>query len=509
MMSPLEQLHELRTFAGPRQTVGLSDAALRRLLPAHPLLAQAIDEAAQAHAALRTTPRDRADAPSWAALLAGDESELLHQVQADLVNFYAADAVNPYCPLAARGPWIVTSHGAVLHDSGGYGMLGFGHAPQEILDAMQAPVVMANVMTPSFSLARFTDALRAEIGHSRPGGCPFTGFVCMNSGSEAVTVAARISDLHARRLTEPGQRHEGKKIRFLGLRGGFHGRTDRPAQASSSSRSKYQAHLASFRDREFLVEVPPNDIQALRAVFAQADADNVFFEMMLMEPVMGEGNPGLGITRAFYDEARRLTREHGALLLVDSIQAGLRTHGVLSLVDYPGFADAEAPDMETWSKALNAAQYPLSVLGLSARAASLYTRGVYGNTMTGNPRALEVGTATLRQITPELRANVAARGRELVAALEGLRAEFPHLLTHIQGTGLLVSAEIHPAIPVVGDTGIETWCRKQGLGVIHGGENSLRFTPHFRIASDEVALMVDVLREALRAFAPAVPAAAK
>ena len=47
-----------------------------------------------------------------------------------IVNFYPEDAVNPYVALAARGPWIVTSKGAVLHDSGGYGMLGLGHAPE-------------------------------------------------------------------------------------------------------------------------------------------------------------------------------------------------------------------------------------------------------------------------------------------------------------------------------------------------------------------------------------------
>jgi acetylornithine/succinyldiaminopimelate/putrescine aminotransferase len=107
---------------------------------------------------------------------------------------------------------------------------------------------------------------------------------------------------------------------------------------------------------------------------------------------MGEGNPGMAITPEFYAEARRLTREHGSLMLVDSIQAGLRAHGVLSIIDYPGFEELEAPDMETYSKALNAGQYPLSVLAMNRFAAELYRKGVYGNTMTSNPRALDVAT---------------------------------------------------------------------------------------------------------------------
>ena len=36
----------------------------------------------------------------------------------------------PYVAIAARGPWVVTLKGAVLHDTGGYGMLGFGHTPE-------------------------------------------------------------------------------------------------------------------------------------------------------------------------------------------------------------------------------------------------------------------------------------------------------------------------------------------------------------------------------------------
>jgi hypothetical protein len=70
-------------------------------------------------------------------------------VQAGFVNFYADDAANPYVALAARGPWIVTLKGAVIYDTGGYGMLGFGHTPAAVIEAMAKPQAMANIMTPS------------------------------------------------------------------------------------------------------------------------------------------------------------------------------------------------------------------------------------------------------------------------------------------------------------------------------------------------------------------------
>ena len=75
---------------------------------------------------------------------------------------------------------------------------------------------------------------------------------------------------------------------------------------------------------------------------------------LFMEPVMGEGDPGMSVAPEFYAVARELTEAHGSLLLMDSIQAGLRATGDLSVVDYSGFERLGAPDMETYSKAMNA-----------------------------------------------------------------------------------------------------------------------------------------------------------
>ena len=68
----------------------------------------------------------------------------------------------------------------------------------------------------------------------------------------------------------------------------------------------------------------------------------------------------------------------------------------------------------------------------------------------------------------------------------------------------MFSAELHPDIEVVGFDGIETWLRKHGLGVIHGGENSLRFTPHFAITSQEVDLIIDLVRQGIHVFSSRV-----
>jgi len=485
-MSILTTLHALRAASGPARTTGLPDHTLTAF--AHtPALQQVVAEAATVHAALRATHPD---------VMARPEPEQITVLQTGILNFYAADATNPYVAIAARGPWIVTSCGAVLHDNGGYGMLGLGHAPPVVLEAMARPHVMANIMSASFAQKRLTDALRAAIGRSR-GGCPYSHFLYMNSGSESVSVAARLCDVHTRLSTDPGARHAGKPARLLSLKGGFHGRTQRPAQFSDSSRKNYLQHLASFRD-DLLWTVVPNDVEGLHEAFRRADAEGVFIEAMFMEPVMGEGNPGLAIEPAFYDAARHLTDDHGTLLLVDSIQAGLRATGELSIVDYPGFEHSQAPDMETYSKALNGGQYPLSVLAMTPRAAGLYRTGIYGNTMTANPKAMDVGAGVIDLLTPELRANIRERGVEFLERFRALAQRLDGPITTVQGTGLLLSVELSDDFKCFGADSIEEWLRLHGIGVIHGGRNSLRFTPHFAITSEEIALVVDAVGEALQ-----------
>ena len=137
------------------------------------------------------------------------------------------------------------------------------------------------------------------------------------------------------------------------------------------------------------------------------------------------------------------------------------------------------------------------MLAVSERAASLYRKGVYGNTMTTNPRSLEVACAVLKLLTPELRKNIRERGAELVARLEDLARELPGRLTGVQGTGLLVSCELGAGYKCYGAGSTEEYMRRRGLGVIHGGVNSLRFTSTFDITSEEIGLIVDGVRDAL------------
>jgi len=487
-MTILDVLSPLRQRPGAVRTVGLDDAALLSLAGRYPDLLIAAQRAADCFPAI---------AEEFADLVDADEQTQIDATQAGFINFYPDDAINPYVAIAACGPWVITLKGRVLHDSGGYGMLGFGHTPEAVIAAMAKPQVMANIMSPSLSHLRVANALRREIGHSR-GACPYAKFLTLNSGSESVSLAGRIADTNTKLMTDPGARHEGKRVKRIAMKGAFHGRTELPCLYSDSSRKAYAENLASWKHHENqLITIEPYSIEGLKQAFADADANGWYIEAMFLEPVMGEGDPGRAVPPEFYAVARELTKAHGTFLLIDSIQAGLRAHGVLSIVDYPGFENLEAPDMETYSKALNGGQYPLSVLAVNERAAKVYAKGTYGNTMTTNPRAMDIASTVLDSLTPEIRANIRGKGQEALDKLNALKAELGGLITKVQGTGLLFSCELDPSFKCYGANSTEEFMRERGIGVIHGGTNSLRFTPHFGITSAELDLVVGHIRFAL------------
>ena len=116
MSDVIAQLAEIRNNTGNKKTVGLKDDIITRFSSKDHNLIRAISEASDVH-------QQHLEEFGKKYMLM-DESDLITHLQSDYVNFYAPATVNPYVAIAARGPWIVTSHGAVLHDNGGYGMLG-------------------------------------------------------------------------------------------------------------------------------------------------------------------------------------------------------------------------------------------------------------------------------------------------------------------------------------------------------------------------------------------------
>ena len=488
----MDILQQIRSASGPTKTVGLDDETIKRFLITDSSLSQAISDA---FTVWKTLDGERTYRLS--------DADLIASIYDGWCCFYPKETRNPYVPLASKGPWIVTLHGAIIHDNGGYGMLGLGHNPEVILNALSKKQVMANIMTPSLSHRDLISALRKEIGHTRQTGCPYAQFLMMNSGSEGNSVADRIIDVFT------GNKHGDKSLIVgISLKNSFHGRTFKPAIWTDSSAERYKETkcyaLVTLRN-SYSRTVKANDCEELQKVFQDCINQGAFVEAIFMEAVMGEGSPGTAITPAFYDLARKLTLENESMLLIDSVQAGFRCQGVLSITDYPGFQNSAAPDFEVFSKAVNGGQFPVSIVALSARAAAFYREGIYGNTMTGNPRACDVSVAVLENV-PRLRENICKMGEYAIRRFTQVKENFPEAVTAVTGTGLLYAVHLDKKrFPVVAVGGAEFWLRTQGLGVVHGGENALRFTPHFAVTEKEIEMQAEMVEKFLIVAKNCVP----
>lgn len=407
--------------------------------------------------------------------------------QKNILQFYNEDTITPYVPVSAKGPWIVTKTGAIVYDVGGYGMLGFGHSPDWCSYILSKDHVMANIMTPNKYQYKLTKLLR-NIGKSNNTDCPYTHFCFLNSGSESLELSKRIVDLFNK---------DEKKVGTIVLKNGFHGRTTNAARLSDSTRNTYEKWLGpGFYCKQKIVTVDINNLEDFNNKFNDL-VKEYKVDAVYMEPVMGEGNPGIKLERDFYQLVREKTKQNNTKLVIDSVQSCLRTTGHLSIVDYSWLKGLGSPDMEIFSKAITNGHYPLSILAVKRDINEKFKPGIYGNTYTGNPKALDLCYNTLSKVDKKVKENIVIMGNSFKNMLNRLRAKHSDIVTDVTGTGLLLALHITKEFKVDKKFGLEYTCRKNGLNVIHGGENALRFTPYFLINQKEIELVEKILDKSI------------
>lgn len=407
--------------------------------------------------------------------------------QSKILNFYDKNTIAPYNTIAAKGPWIISDEGSIIYDVGGYGMLGFGHSPSWVGNILAKRHVMANIMTPNIMQYKLTNELTEKIGINKD--CPYSHFAFLNSGSESMELATRISNIKT---------SNNNKSFFIVLKDSFHGRTYSAATLSDSCSHKYNELLNDFNN-ENIKKVKINDINEFESTFKNLKKDGKI-KAVIMEPVMGEGNPGIQLNLDFYNKVRKLTQENNTDLIIDSVQSAIRTNGYLSIIDYPELKSIESPDMEIFSKAINSGQIPLSVLAMKENIANKFKPGLYGNTMCGNPKTLEIAYETLKRVNNGVTKNIQDKGIIFKNMLLNLKNKYPEFVTHVTGKGLLLALHINKKYKVDDYEGLEYMCRYNGLNVIHGGENALRFTPYFLISIKEIELIYEILNKSIKEY---------
>jgi acetylornithine/N-succinyldiaminopimelate aminotransferase len=306
-----------------------------------------------------------------------------------------------------------------------------------------------------------------------------------NSGTEAIDGAMKLARLCAR-TPKDAPEAVPKKHRFLALEGSFHGRTF--GAISVTSTEKYRLPFAPVVPRVEFVRF--NDVADLEAKFDE----NVC--SILLETVQGEGGI-YPVSDAFWNRARSLATERGALLIADEIQCGLGRTG--RYFAYQKFASK--PDIAVIAKPL-AAGLPLGAILTTEAVASRVSPGMHGTTFGGGPLVCATALEFLKIVEEEkLLENIRARGAELREGLTALAAKFD-FIREIRGEGLMLGIELSvEGAPYV------TQAMNRGLLINCTHEHTLRLLPPFIVTRAQVGEFLRLL-ERVFAKAPHVVSAA-
>lgn len=296
-----------------------------------------------------------------------------------------------------------------------------------------------------------------------------SGVFFANSGTEANEAAFKI----ARRTGRP---------RILALTSSFHGRTMGALALTSK-----EAYRAPFEPLPGGVEfLEAGDEQALEAALAPGDVAAVF-----AEPIQGEaGVRPLG--EDYLRALRRLTREHGTLLILDEVQTGVgRTGRWFAHQAIEGLQ----PDVMTLAKGLGGGFPVGAVVCFGPEAHDLLQPGQHGTTFGGNPLASAAGLAVLGTIREDgLLEHVRTVGEGFTREI--LALDHP-LIAGVRGQGLLLGIALaEPLAKPLAAAALEA-----GFIVNAPDESTLRLAPPLIITDSELATLTAALPGLLDAVA--------
>ena len=323
-------------------------------------------------------PMDTHRLPRSEALLQEASRHIPGGVNSPVRAFAAVDGSPPFIT-GGEGPWIEDADGHRYLDLvGSWGPLILGHAHPAVVAASVAAVQRGSSFgAPTEGEVRFAE----ELIQAHPA---LDMVRLCSSGTEATMHAIRL----ARGFT-------GRDV-IIKIDGCYHGAHDAVLVKAGSGVATFAqpgspgipAAVAALTRT-----APFHDLSTVQEHLEKGDVAAI-----ILEPV--PGNMGcIPPDQAYLDGLRSLSREHGALLIIDEVMTGFRVARGGACERFG--IDA---DLVTLGKIVGGG-YPLAAFGgrreimdKLSPSGPVYQAG----TLSGNPVAVAAGRATLSQLTPEL-----------------------------------------------------------------------------------------------------------
>ena len=349
----------------------------------------------------------------------------------------------------------------------GAGVANVGHSHPDVVKAVQDQAAKLMVLAQTLPNDRRSEFLTELVG-VLPQGLDRV-FLC-NSGTEAMEAAKKFA------ITGTG-RH-----RFVAAKRGFAGSS--LGALALTWEPKYREPFGDAVDNRHVDFISYGNIEELRAAVTGETA------ALILEVVQGEG----GVRPAsleFIQEARRITQERGALLIIDEIQTGFCRTGKMFGVEHYGVT----PDGITIAKAM-AGGVPVGAFAMTAAVADRMPAGGHGSTFGGNPLAMAAGVAALRAMKRE---GMAEQAREKGAyMMEKLRAIGSPKIREVRGLGLMIGVELkEKSAPYI--TALE---HDEGVLTLPATPLVVRFLPPVTITKEQIDQVVAAFERVLARVDP-------
>ena len=294
--------------------------------------------------------------------------------------------VRSYRSVDCNPPFIARAEGSHIFDIdgneyidyvGSWGPMVVGHAHPQVVKALQEAATRGT----SYGAPTMIESqLAKKVMEVYPS---MEVIRMVNSGTEATMSALRLAR---------GYTGRNKIVKFIGC---YHGHSDSLLVKAGSGMATFgvpDSPGVTPGTAQDTITIPYNDFEAFKAVFAEQGAE---IAAVIVEPVAG--NMGLVLPEPGYlDLLRKVTTEHGALLIFDEVMCGFRASLGGAQAAY-----AVKPDLTCLGKIIGGG-LPVAAYGgrrdimeKVSPAGPVYQAG----TLSGNPLAMTAGLETLKIIT--------------------------------------------------------------------------------------------------------------
>ncbi len=363
-----------------------------------------------------------------------------------------------------------------------------GHGRSEIAEAIAAQAnKLACYSTFSDVTNEPAEALAARVVElsPMPGSKVFFG----SGGGDAIDTAAKLARRYFFELGAP------ERQIVVSRRDSYHG-----THGFGTSLAGIAPNRVGYGDLiEGVAIIDRDDPEDLLRLASEAGADKI--AAVFVEPVIGAGGvhlPGEG----YIERMREITREIGALLVIDSVICGFGRLGEWFGPERFGVV----PDMITFAKGITSGYIPLGGVIVSAAVSEPFFSGKgaafrHGPTYAGHPIACAAAMANLDILEGE---KLIPKGKELENPLaEALRItlDSPIVAEVRAGLGLLGAVEITPEYRSANPAAlvnIQLAMRERGI-LIRPLVSSLAVSPPLTITESEIERIGSGFVEAIKA----------